>query len=162
MKENIIVGIIAVLVITGAIFTAMIIEDEEKLQKQQEKIIASEEVTDKCTEEYEISMINEDTTQVNSSEEKLSANSAMILKKHYKECNHTINEYAEILPELVNLSQEEIIKEFPEWELIGFSPNEIVLFREVEGACGEHFTLREEERKNSNLQIITKWSGRSI
>lgn len=151
MRENIIVAIIAVIVIIGAIFTVMIIEEEEPLQKQEEKIIVSEEVTDECTEEYEISMRDNDVTQVSSSDEKISANSAMILKKHYKECNHTINEYAEILPELVNLNQEEIIKEFPEWELIGFSPNEIVLFREVEGECREHFTLREKERKNSNL-----------
>ena len=151
MKENIIVGIIAVIVVIGAIFTAIIIKVEDPSQKQKEKIIASEEVTDECTEEYEISMRNNEVAQVNSSDEKLSANSAMILKKYYKECNHTINEYVEILPELVNLNQEEIIKEFPEWELIGFSPNEIILFKEVEGECGEHFSLKEEERKNSNI-----------
>lgn len=151
MKENIIVGIIAVIVVIGAIFTAMMIKVEEPSQKQEEKLIVSKEVTDECTEEYEISMRNNEVAQVNSSDEKLSANSAMVLKKHYKECNHTINEYAEILPELVNLNQEEIIKEFPEWELIGFSPNEIILFKEVEGECGEHFSLKEEERKNSNI-----------
>lgn len=151
MKENIIVAIIAIIVVIGAIFTAMMIEGEKPSQKQEEKIIVSEGVTDECTEEYEISMRDNDVTQVSSSDEKISANSAMILKKHYKECNHTINEYAEILPELVNLNQEEIIKEFPEWELIGFSPNEIILFQEVEGECGEHFTLREDKRKNSNI-----------
>lgn len=151
MKENIIVGIIAVIVVIGAIFTAMMIKVEEPLQKQEEKLIVSKEVTDECTEEYEISMRNNEVAQVNFSDEKLSANSVMILKKHYKKCNHTISEYAEILPELVNFNQEEIIKEFPEWELIGFSPNEIILFKEVEGECGEHFFLKEEERKNSNI-----------
>lgn len=152
MKENIIVAIVSIIVIIGAIFTAMVIKsDDEPMQKQEEKIIISEEVTDECTEEYEISMREEALAQASSVDEKISANSAMILKKHYKECNHTINEYTEILPELVNLTQEEIIEEFPEWELIGFAPNEIILFKEVEGVCGEHFKLREEMRKNSNI-----------
>ena len=35
----------------------------------------------------------------------------MILKKYYQGCEHTINEYAEIPPELVNLTQEEIVKQ---------------------------------------------------
>ena len=152
MKEKIIVAAIAIIVVIGAIFTATIIKDEEEsLQKQEEPIIVSEKVTDECTEEYEISIRNQEVTEASSSEEKLSANSAMILKKYFVECEHTINEYAEIPPELVNLTQEEIVKQFPEWELIGFNSNEIILFKEVKGQCGEHFTLREVERKNSNI-----------
>ena len=152
MKEKIIVAAIAIIVVIGAIFTATIIKDEEEsLQKQEEPIIVSEKVTDECTEEYEISIRNQEVTEASSSEEKLSANSAMILKKYFVECEHTINEYAEIPPELVNLTQEEIVKQFPEWELIGFNSNEIILFKEVKGQCGEHFVLREVDRKNSNI-----------
>ena len=111
MKEKIIVAAIAIIVVIGAIFTATIIKDEEEsLQKQEEPIIVSEKVTDECTEEYEISIRNQEVTEASSSEEKLSANSAMILKKYFVECEHTINEYAEIPPELVNLTQEEIVK----------------------------------------------------
>ena len=147
MKEKIIVAVIAILVVLGAIFAATIIKGEEETEpKQEERIIVSEEVTDECTEEYEISMRDEEATEASSSDEKLSANSAMILKKYFVGCEHTINEYAEIPPELVNLTQEEIIKQFPEWELIGFNPNEVILFKEVNGQCGEHFALREVER----------------
>ena len=157
MKEKIIVAVIAILVVIGTIFTAMTIKaEEEQSQKQEERIIVSEKVTDECTEEYEKSMIDEEVTEASSSDEKLSANSAMILKKYFVVCEHTINEYAEIPPELVNLTQEEIIKQFPEWELIGFTPNEVVLFKEINGQCGEHFILREVERKNNNLQSIRK------
>lgn len=150
MKKNIIVAIISIIVVIGAIFTAMM--SEKKVSpKQEEKIIFSEKITDECTEEYEMKVQEGQLAQVSSADEKVSANSAMILKKYYKECSHTINEYLEILPELVNLTQEEIIKEFPEWELIGFTPNEIILYQEIEGKCGEHFTLREEQRKNSHI-----------
>lgn len=152
MKEKIIVAAIAIIVVIGAIFTAMMIKGEEEAEpKQEEKTIISEKVTDECTEEYEISIRSQEVTEASSSQEKLSANSAMILKKYFVGCEHTINEYAEIPPELVNLTQEEIVKQFPEWELIGFTPNEIILFKEVNGQCGEHFILREAERKNSNI-----------
>ena len=151
MKEKIILAVIATLVVIGAIFTAMVIKSEEEIEQKQEEIIISEKVTDECTEEYEISMLSQDATEASSSDEKISANSAMILKKYYQGCEHTINEYAEIPPELVNLTQEEIIKQFPEWELIGFNSNEIILFKEVNGQCGEHFILRDVERKNNNL-----------
>ena len=151
MKEKIIVAIIAILVVIGAIFTAVLIKSEEDIEPKQDEIIISDKVTDECTEEYEISMLSQEVAEASSSDEKLSANSAMILKKYYQGCEHTINEYAEIPPELVNLTQEEIIKQFPEWELIGFNPNEIILFKEVNGQCGEHFILRDVERKNNNL-----------
>ena len=58
MKEKIVVAVIALLVVIGAIFTAMAIKgEEESLQKQEERIVVSEKVTDECTEEYVCSMM---------------------------------------------------------------------------------------------------------
>lgn len=150
MKEKIIVGIIAILVLTGAIFTAIIIKYENKQEKNQEEIIAENPLTDECTREYELALQSQEITEVNSSEEKISSNSQLILKKYYKECGHTINEYAEMLPELVNMTEEEVGDKFQDWELIGFSTREVTLQKEFEGTCGEHFTLKEE---NGNVVI---------
>ncbi len=144
MKEKIIVAIIAILVLTGAIFTAVIIKYENKQEKNQEEIVAEKPLTDECTEEYQLAIQNQEITEVNSSEEKISSNSQLILKKYYKECGHTINEYAEMLPELVNMTEEEVGDKFQDWELIGFSTREVTLKKEFEGTCGEHFTLKEE------------------
>ena len=145
MKEKIIVGIIAVLVLIGAIFTAIIIRSDKKEEKAEEELIISDEtVTDECTEEYKIAQQSEEITEVSSSEEKISSNSALVLKKYYKECGHTINEYVEMLPELVNLTEEEVSDKFQDWDLIGFSTREVTLLKEFEGTCGEHFSLREE------------------
>lgn len=145
MKEKIIVGIIAALVLIGAIFTAIIIRNDKKEEKTEEELIISDEpVTDECTEEYKIAHQSEEITEVSSSEEKISSNSALVLKKYYKECGHTINEYVEMLPELVNLTEEEVSDKFQDWDLIGFSTREVTLLKEFEGTCGEHFSLREE------------------
>lgn len=139
MKEKIIVGIIALMFFIGMMFTVIIIK-QEKIEDEPkvELIISESSVTDDCTEEYE------NITEVSSSEEKISSNSALILKKYYKECGHTINEYVEMLPELVNLTEEEVCDKFKDWDLIGFSTREVTLFKEFVGTCGEHFSLREE------------------
>ena len=145
MKEKIIVGIISMLVFIGSIFAVVIIRgnvNEKEMQK--ERIISEEPVTDECTEEYKIAQYENEIEEVSASEDKISSNSALILKKYYKECGHTINEYTEMLPELVNMTQEEINDEFDEWELIGFSSREVTLLKEFEGTCGEHFSIMED------------------
>lgn len=144
MKEKIIVGIISILVLIGAVFTTIIIRNDTKKEENYEiRKISQTPVTDECTEEYQIAQQENDAQEVNSSEDKISSNSALILKKYYKECGHTINEYAEMLPELVNMTEEEVSDKFHEWELISFNTREVTLFKEFEGTCGEHYSLRE-------------------
>lgn len=152
MKEKVIVAIIAIIVLIGAIFTAVMIRKNSEVEDNtQEKLIVSEDpVTDECTEEYKLAQQSEETKEVNSSDEKISSNSALVLKKYYKECGHTINEYVEMLPELVNMTEEEVADKFQDWELIGFNTREVTLFKEFEGTCGEHFTLKDE---NGNVVI---------
>ena len=153
MKEKVILIIISLLVLSGAIFTAIIIRNENNEKKIQEEIVISKEpITDECTEEYRISQVSEEAEQVNSSDDKISSNSQLILKKYYRECGHTINEYVEMLPELVNLTEEEIMDKFEEWNLIKFTPKEVTLHKEFEGTCGEHFTLKDE----NGLVVIYK------
>lgn len=152
MKEKVIVAIISIIVLIGAIFTAVMIRKNSEVEDNtQEKLIVSEDpVTDECTEEYKLAQQSEETKEVNSSDEKISSNSALVLKKYYKECGHTINEYVEMLPELVNMTEEEVADKFQDWELIGFSSREVTLLKEFEGTCGEHFTLKDE---NGNVVI---------
>lgn len=153
MKEKLIVGIIFIIVLVGAIFTGIMIKNNKESGEDntKEKLIVSEKpVTDECTEEYKLAQQTEEVEEVNSSDEKISSNSALILKKYYKECGHTINEYVEMLPELVNMTEEEVSEKFQDWELIGFSSKEVTLLKEFEGRCGEHFTLKEE---NGNVVI---------
>ena len=104
----------------------------------------SEKIEDECTEEY---VEEQNTTAVTSVEERVSANAILILKKYYIQCDHTINEYVELPQELVNMTKEQVQAHYPDWEVIGFEKGKIILYKEFDGVCGEHFKLRVENGK---------------
>ena len=78
-------------------------------------------------------------------EDKVSPNATVILKTNHKECGHTTKEEVDVPAEIVNKNKVEVSNIFPQWEVIGFSPDEIVLYREVEGICNEHYILKEKD-----------------
>ena len=82
----------------------MNIVKENKLQNTKKEAKISEKVEDECTEEYTKETKIE---EVVATKEKVSANSQLIIKKYFKQCDHTINEYVEMPQELVNLTKEE-------------------------------------------------------
>ncbi len=86
-----------------------------------------------------------DTIQTITEEEKISPNAVLVLKKQYIECGHTIKEYSQIPEDLVNLNKEQLIKEYPDWEIDNFSSLEVDLLKQVEGVCNEHYILRDNE-----------------
>lgn len=85
-------------------------------------------------------------------EQKISPNATIVIKKHYTNCGHTTKDYAEIPAEFVNLKEEELKDILTEWEIKGFSPDEIVIYKEIEGICNEHYIIRE---KDGNVAIYT-------
>ena len=114
----------------------------------------SEKVTDECTEEYE--KIEEQARidlEASSSEEKISPNCLLTLKRYYNECQHTINEYIDIPQSLVNGTQEDLKKEYRNWEIQKYSINEIILYKEFDSNCGQHFILRNDNGKITIYQI---------
>ena len=122
-----------------------ILLSEDKISKNKgDNIYISEKIEDECTEEYE-QMKN--ATAVSATEEKVSANAQLILKKYYQKCEHTINEYVELPKELINMTEKEIQEEFPDWEVIGFEKGKVTLYKEFNDVCGEHFKLKVEDGK---------------
>ena len=148
MREKIIVGIISIAVLIGTIFTSIIIKKENKSENNNINISQSP-VTDECTEQQNNTLV------VNSNDEKVSSNSLLILKKYYQDCGHTINEYVEMLPELVNMTEKEIEQEFIDWDLIDFSTKEVTFSKEFEGSCGQHFRLKDENGKILIFKVLT-------
>lgn len=47
----------------------------------------------------------------------------------------------------MNLNKEEVEKQYPEWKVIGFSPEKITLYKEFDDICGEHFKIKVEDGK---------------
>ena len=109
----------------------------------------SEEIFDECTDEWEGLSENQksEIIETNSAEEKISPNCLITLKRYYKGCNHTSNEYINVPEELVNKTREDLQNEYKDWEIETFSSSEIVLYKEFEGECGEHYVLKEKNGK---------------
>lgn len=104
----------------------------------------AEIIEDECTEEY---AKLQNATTVTATEEKVSTNAILILKKYYQKCEHTINEYVEIPQEIVNMTKSEVEKQYPDWKVIGFEPGKVTLYKEFDDVCGEHFRLKVENGK---------------
>lgn len=146
---------IILVILIGVVFGKLIYDNKEKLASknniiQNEINIVSEKITDDCTEEYQ--NIQEEVA-TNSQEEKISPNCLLILKKYYDECNHTINEYVDVPQDLVNETEENLKKEYPYWQIEKYSSNEIILYKEFNSNCGQHFVLREDEGKITVYKI---------
>lgn len=89
----------------------------------------------------------ENVVTISAEETKITPNTILTLKKYYKDCGHTIKDSAEVPDEMVNLTEEEVKEKYPSWQLDEFSKDEVVLTRELESFCGEHYLLKEEEGK---------------
>lgn len=138
--------ILATLLTILIIFASYILFNKEEVADNEIKnnTYISEVIEDECTEEYQ-QMQN--TTTVSMAEEKVSANAILILKKYYKKCEHTINEYVELPQELVNMTKDEVQARYPDWEVIGFETGKVTLYKEFDDVCGEHFKLKVEDGK---------------
>ena len=145
-NNKIMMIIVAALLIVSTVYSiyAIFQNDEDIEEEEDTNTMLSEVLEDECTEEYQ-EMQN--TTPVAWSTEKLSANAILILKKYYIQCEHTINEYVELPQELVNLTEEEVQAQYPDWEVIGFESGKLTLYKEIDDVCGEHFKLKVEDGK---------------
>ena len=157
MKKSWIIILVVAIIIIGIVAGLAIYNKNEKAQNnivENEINKVSKKVTDECTEEYE--ELEEQAkleVETNSSEEKISPNCLITLKRYYNECQHTINEYIDIPQNLVNGTQEDLEKEYPNWEIQKYSSNEIILYREFDSNCGQHFILRNDNGKITIYKI---------
>lgn len=144
MKKYTIITII-VLGATLGFLTGFYLYRINRIDSSTEKIIAKT-IADDCTEITQMS--NEglpNLVETNSEEEKTSPNCKIILKVYYEECEHLIETTKNIEEVQVNLTEEELKEKFTNWEIQRFTPNEIVLYKEVNEFCNEHFLLKENE-----------------
>ena len=154
MKKVWIIGLIIAIIIIGIILGIFIYNNNANNKQnsivENEINIVSEKVTDECTEEYQNS---EKEIETDSQEEKISPNCLLTLKKYYEECNHTINEYVDIPQDLVNGTEEDLKNEYPYWQVEKYSSNDIILYKEFNSNCGQHFVLREDNGKITVYKI---------
>ncbi|HJJ12185.1 MAG: hypothetical protein ACLSW4_05475 [Clostridia bacterium] len=141
------IAIISICTIILLIITTAVVYENIKYDK-----IAKEEnkITDECVYEYknEEDKINE--IEASEIETKISPNAKLIIKKYYKECGHTAEEIKTVTNDMVNKNKEEMEKLYPDYNIEKFLNNEIILKKEEEGQCNEHYIIKDE---NSNIII---------
>ena len=158
MKKIWIISFICIVILLGIALGMIYSQNKLKISKQ--NVIEnrseglSEAVTDECTDEWE-EMEEEAKLELeaNANEEKISPNCLITLKKFYKSCRHSLNEYTTISQELVNKTQSELQEVYKDWKIEEYSSTKIVFYREYEGECGEHYILRE---NNGKIAIYRK------
>lgn len=149
MRKSIIISAIIVLFILGTVIGALLlknsIKEEENVEISEQD---SEEILDECTDEYE-NMLQDNTLveETSTESEKISPNCSIVFRRYYKECGHTIEQYSSIPAELVNKTEEDLQQQYEGWTIEEFSKNQIVLYREFDSECGEHYILREKDGK---------------
>ncbi|MBQ2916989.1 MAG: BofC C-terminal domain-containing protein [Clostridia bacterium] len=102
------------------------------------------------------------TIKTNTEEEKVSPNCNLILKVYYTKCDHLIENRELIEDTAVNMTEEELRDRFKEWEIQKFTPTEIILYKEINEFCNEHYLLKDKDGyiaiykldENNNSQIF--------
>ena len=140
-----IMSIIAIIVIIGAIIIGVQICKPNKEQEDIKTKVSDEKIEDDCTDEYQ--EIQEEMLQANSTEEKISPNCFITMKKTYNKCGHTTSEYIAIPKELVNKTKEDLEEKYAGWTIDKFSDTQIVISKKEEGECGEHYIVKDKEGK---------------
>lgn len=141
-KVKIIIGTVLTILIIIASYILFFSKGEISDEITEENTYISKRIEDECTEEY---VKDRKLTTVSATEEKLASNAILILKKYYRKCEHTINEYVELPQELVNMTEEEVQAQYLDWKVIGFEKGKLTLYKEFDDVCQEHFKLRVEE-----------------
>lgn len=83
--------------------------------------------------------------ETSSTENKISPNTMLIEKIYYNDCGHLVQSESKIKESLINKTESELQIEYIGWEIQKFTPNEVVVYKEVHDFCDEHFLLKEVE-----------------
>lgn len=83
--------------------------------------------------------------ETSSNKSKISPNTRIIQKTYYNVCEHLV-ETEENMPErLINKTETEFQAEYIGWEIQKFTIDEIIIYKEVNDFCDEHFLLKDVE-----------------
>ena len=137
--------LLGIVFIIGGIWVAILISkpnESEIPQRVTEEAVYSNQTNTK-NENTSPNLVENETMQTDAKEERISPNAFITYKRTYKECGHTTSEYKEIPKELVNLTKEELQEKYSDWSIDKFTDTDIVLDKEEEGSCDEHFVVRD-------------------
>ena len=83
--------------------------------------------------------------ETSSSENKTSPNTKIIEKKYYLDCAHLVQEQQTISKALINKTEGEVQAAYIGWTIQKFTTNEVVVYKEINDFCDEHYLLKDVE-----------------
>lgn len=108
---------------------------------------ANEELLEDDIEKIENNnLINNTKTievQTSVSEDKITIKTEVIEEVYYTECDHLLSNTIKNIRSLVNMTKEKLKNKYPDWEIKEFSKERVVLYKEEQKYCGEHFLLKD-------------------
>ncbi len=163
MKKGLLILILILIIIFGFLLGKYIYKLATIKNEFDMKIAEVENIEDECTAEYEYI---EEIKQTNAKEEKISPNAKLITNIYYNTCGHTVKNVTNIENKYINLNEEQFAKEFSNWEVKEFSSEEITIYKEEKGICGEHYKVKDkeglvaiyalDENENETLKKVTE------
>lgn len=153
MKKIVFFGILIFIVSVGVgyIYSSSFIDKDNF----KEKYLHANQV-----QEYsETNSIELKTIEAVSEEKKVVPSTEFAIKKYYDECGHFKFEYEELPKELINLTKQEIDDYYnDEYEVEEFNNNTLILSKEINGLCDEHFVLKLEDENVEVYKMNTDGS----
>lgn len=144
MRKSYIYLVFSVVIIVLAIVVGILLFNKNVKQEEPEK--KNEVVENKMISTE--NQIMENTMNTNSiEEEKVSPKAVLIEKTKYKKCGHSIKQYSKVAEDIVNMTRQEVQKKYSDWLVEDFSSLEIIITREEEGVCDQHYLLKEKDGK---------------
>lgn len=157
--KRIIITISCGVVVIGAIYIAIAITNNKKennyIQEIAKEEVLEENIIDECTEEYEQIEKEKNMVQANAEEEeKVSPNCSIIKKTYYTKCGHTVSNYLELPKDIVNFTKEQVANKYQDYNIEEFSSNKIVLYKQIDDNCGEHYLVKDNEGKVTVYKVL--------
>lgn len=132
---------------------------------EEEKTLASNGVTDECTEfseAYAKGLVDLEVLDASYEEKIITPNTTIKTREIYTKCGHTVENVIEVSENLVNKTKEEFSNEYIGWDVDVFNKEEVILSRKLDKMCPEHYILKEENEEiviyrleeNGNLQYV--------
>jgi len=85
---------------------------------------------------------SDDTIMDYVSEPRTTPHTRIILKTYYMRCGHTAVDRQDIDTSLIGLDEEGLLGHYPGWDVERFESEEVILLRQLEGACPGHYVLK--------------------
>lgn len=76
-------------------------------------------------------------------EEKISIDTEVVEEVYYTECDHLVKDIRSNKNNIINMTNEELAKKYPNWTIKEFCGDKVVLYKEEQNYCGEHFLVKD-------------------